>query len=79
MISDGFKLLVVGMGYVLIFLSIMVIIIELVAKGIKPFAHLVEEKAAAAPRKAPQKTGGKDNKNLIAAAIAAVHMHRSKK
>lgn len=79
MISDGFKLLVVGMGYVLIFLSIMVIIIELVAKGIKPFAHLVEEKAAAAPRKASPKKGAKDDKNLIAAAIAAVHMHRNKK
>lgn len=78
MISDGFKLLVVGMGYVLIFLSIMVIVIELVAKGLKPFAHLVEEKAVAAPRRAPQKKGGKDDKNLIAAAIAAVHMHRNK-
>ena len=79
MISDGFKLLVVGMGYVLIFLSIMVIIIELVAKGIKPFAHLLEEKAAAAPRKAPKKAAAKDDKNLVAAAIAAVHMHRNKR
>ena len=79
MIGDGLKLMVVGMGYVLVFLSVMVIVIELVAKGIKPFTHLVEEKAAASPRRAAPKKAAKDDKNLIAAAIAAVHLHRSKK
>ncbi len=76
MIGDGFKLLVMGMGYVITFLSVMVIIMLITAKGLKPFAHLLKEKAAAAPRKAPKKT---DCKNLIAAAIAAVHIHRNKK
>ena len=74
MIGDGFKLLVIGMGYVVTFLSIMVLVILLAAKAIKPFAHLLEEKAAA-----PHKATNKGNKNLIAAAIAAVHMHRNKK
>jgi oxaloacetate decarboxylase gamma subunit len=78
MIGDGLKLMVMGMGYVITFLSVMVVVMLLVAKGLKPFAHLVEEKAAA-PRKAPQKSASKDNKNLVAAAIAAVHMHRNKK
>lgn len=78
MIGDGFKLMVVGMGYVVLFLSVMVLVMLIAAKWLKPFAHLVEEKAAAAPRKAPKKASG-DNKNLIAAAIAAVHMHRNKK
>jgi oxaloacetate decarboxylase gamma subunit len=78
MISDGFKLLVVGMGYVMIFLSIMVIVIMLVAKALEPFTHLLEEKAAA-PRKTSPKAGDKDSKSLIAAAIAAVHLHRNKK
>jgi oxaloacetate decarboxylase (Na+ extruding) subunit gamma len=76
MIGDGFKLLVMGMGYVVTFLSVMVLVIMLVAKALEPFAHLLEEKAAA-PRKASPKGSG-DNKNLIAAAIAAVHMHRNK-
>ena len=78
MIGDGFKLLVMGMGYVIIFLSIMVIMIMLVAKALGPFTHLLEEKTAA-PRKTSPKAGDKDSKNLIAAAIAAVHMHRNKK
>jgi oxaloacetate decarboxylase (Na+ extruding) subunit gamma len=77
MIGDGFKLLVMGMGYVVTFLSVMVVVILLVAKAVKPFTHLLEEKVAA-PRKAAPKAA-KDNKNLIAAAIAAVHMHRNKK
>ena len=72
MIGDGFKLLVMGMGYVVTFLSVMVLVIMLAAKALEPFAHLLEEKAAA-----PRKASG-DNKNLIAAAIAAVHMHRNK-
>lgn len=76
MIGDGFKLLVMGMGYVVVFLSVMVLLIVLVAKALKPFTHLLEEKAAT-PRKVSPKTG-KDNKNLIAAAIAAVHMYRNK-
>jgi len=77
MIGDGFKLLVMGMGYVVTFLAVMVLVIMFVAKALKPFAHLLEEKAA--PRKAPPKAAAKDSKNLIAAAIAAVHMHRNKK
>lgn len=78
MIGDGFKLLVMGMGYVVIFLSIMVLVIQLVAKALGPFTHLLEEKAAT-PRRSPAKAAAKDSKNLIAAAIAAVHMHRNKK
>jgi oxaloacetate decarboxylase gamma subunit len=74
MIGDGFKLLVMGMGYVVTFLSIMVLVILLVAKAIKPFIDLLEEKVAT-----PRNTANKGNKNLIAAAIAAVHMHRNKK
>ncbi len=77
MIGDGFKLLVMGMGYVATFLSVMVLVIMLVAKALEPFTHLLEEKAET-PRKATPKTDD-GNKNLIAAAIAAVHMHRNKK
>ena len=77
MIGDGFKLLVMGMGYVITFLSVMVVVILLVAKAVKPFAHMLEEKAVTPRKTAPK--AGQGNKNLIAAAIAAVHMHRNKK
>ena len=79
MIGDGLKLMVIGMGYVVLFLTVMVLVMMIAAKWLKPFAHLVEEKVAAAPRKAPKGKDSGDNKNLIAAAIAAVHMHRNKK
>ncbi|MDD5728937.1 MAG: OadG family protein [Victivallales bacterium] len=80
MIVDGFKLMIIGMGYVMTFLAIMVLVIMLLAKALKPFAHLVRENAAASsrsPRRTAPETG--NDKNLIAAAIAAVHRHRNKK
>lgn len=79
MIADGLKLLVVGMGYVVLFLAIMVMVIMMVAKMLKPFTHLLEEKSAPAGRTPSKPASQGDSKNLIAAAIAAVHMHRNKK
>lgn len=73
--GDGLKLMIIGMGYVVTFLAIMVLIMMLAAKILKPFEHLLREEAPA-PRRAPET---KDGKNLIAAAIAAVHMHRNRK
>ncbi|MDD5698655.1 MAG: OadG family protein [Victivallaceae bacterium] len=78
MIGDGFKLLIVGMTCVMMFLVIMVIVIELAAKGLKPFTHLLEEKTAA-PRKTAGKTAAQNQRSLAAAAVAAVHLHRNKK
>ena len=79
MIVDGLKLLVVGMGYVVLFLAIMVLVIMAVAKLLKPFTHLLEEKSAPAGRTPSKPAGNGDNKSLLAAAIAAVHIHRKKK
>ncbi len=78
MLGDGFKLMVLGMGYVSFFLALMVIFMLIASKVLAPFAHILAEKAAA-PRKTPRSGAGGDNKNLIAAAIAAVHMHRNKR
>lgn len=78
MLTDGLKLMIIGMGYVFIFLSLMVIVISITAKLVAPFAGLLESPAAPAkPRKkanANKKQASDDS--LIAAAIAAVHKYR---
>lgn len=76
MIIDGLKLMVIGMGAVFLFLTIMVFMISMTAKLVKPYAHLLEPPAAAPKKKAP---AGVDNRSLVAAAIAAVHFHQNKK
>lgn len=82
MISDGFKLMVLGVGTVYSFLGLMVIFMIIAAKVLAPFAHVLEAPPAAPKRKSKpegkQPKNGED-KHLVAAAIAAVHMHRNRK
>ncbi|MCF6174422.1 MAG: OadG family protein [Victivallaceae bacterium] len=77
LIIDGFKLLVIGMGWVFVFLLIMIGLMALVAKLVTPFAHMLETPAPA-PRKPAKKVADSDDKSLIAAIIAAVHQHRNR-
>ncbi|MCP3966171.1 MAG: OadG family protein [Lentisphaerae bacterium] len=79
MLGDGFKLMVLGMGYVFFFLSLMVIFMLIASKALAPFSHLLAEKVAAPRKPAGGRAAGKDDKNLVAAAIAAVHMHRNRR
>lgn len=73
-IIDGLKLMVTGMGMVFVFLSIMVIMIMVLAKILKPFAHLLEETSAGtSPR-----VSSEDDQDIIAAIVAAVHKYRNK-
>ena len=72
MIADGLKLMVLGMGMVFLFLTIMVILISISAKLLAPFAHLLEEPAADGTP-----ASGNEDKNIVAAIIAAVHKHRN--
>jgi oxaloacetate decarboxylase gamma subunit len=73
MFVDGFKLMLTGMGMVFLFLTIMVILISWMAKILAPFAHLIEEPAPAAPAK----KAVKNDDDVVAAIVAAVHKHRS--
>ncbi len=77
LIMDGFKLMVIGMGWVFVFLLIMIGLMALVAKLVAPFAHTLEPPAQA-PRKATPRAAKADDKSLIAAIIAAVHQHRNR-
>jgi len=77
-ITDGFKLMAIGMGMVFCFLALMVIIMHFLAKILQPFAHLLEE-ASTTPtpsqkRATPQPTS---NNDAVTAITAAVHKYRS--
>lgn len=75
MLIDGFKLMIIGMGTVFAFLGMMVIIISLSAKILAPFAGLFESKAETPVNKLNPQPDAAD-KLHVAAAIAAVEMHR---
>lgn len=70
---DGLRLMVMGMGVVFLFLCIMILCMNLMAKILKPFAHLFEPAPAAkaAPKKASQ-----SDADIAAAAVAAVEAFR---
>lgn len=73
-IIDGLKLMITGMGMVFVFLSIMVLLISILAKVLKPFAHLLEE----ATEGVPSGASAEEEKDVVAAIVAAVHKYRNK-
>ncbi len=77
MLLDGLKLMIIGMGTVFIFLGIMVLVISASAKILAPFAWLLEPKDEK-PERTPVSNAGKVADAQIAAAVAAVQMHRSR-
>jgi oxaloacetate decarboxylase gamma subunit len=78
-IVDGFKLMAIGMGMVFFFLALMVIIMQIVAKLLAPYAHIFDEPASSSKskkRSQPKKsTGNKDE--VVTAITAAVHKYRA--
>ena len=77
MILDGIKLMVLGMGTVLVFMVVMIFFMNLLAKVLAPFAGVLE-KAAPAPKKKAAAKGG-DNQLKAAAAAAALQAYKSGK
>jgi len=76
MITDGIKLMVLGMGTVLVFLLVMIFFMNLLAKGLAPFSGLLV-KAAPAAKKKPVKSN--DDQLKAAAAVAALQAYKSGK
>lgn len=78
MLGDGFKLMIVGMGYVFVFLAVMVIVISVTAKLVAPFTGLLDKETQPSGGKRPR--GGAPKKDadssLISAVVAAVHKYR---
>lgn len=77
MILDGIKLMVLGMGTVLVFLVVMIFFMNLLAKVLAPFAGVLEKTAPAPKKKAAAKGG--DNQLKAAAAAAALQAYKSGK
>lgn len=75
MFTEGLKLMVLGMGWVFVFLALMVVVMNFTAKVLSPFAHLLEPKAPPPKRNNKPRTGDSE-RQLLAAAVAAVHRHR---
>lgn len=70
MILDGIKLMVLGMGTVLVFLIVMIFFMNLLAKVLAPFAGVLEKAAPAPKKKAAAKKSGDDSLKATAAAAA---------
>jgi len=75
MLSQGFLLLIVGMGTVYIFLTLMVYVMLAVGKY---FIKNESRFRPVVPAAAPRKTTGNNESELIAAAVAAVTAHARK-
>ena len=79
LVIDGFKLMCIGMGWVFIFLILMIALISLSSKLLAPYSHIFETPAA--PRKPRPKPPGKESEKtrlMAAAAAAAVQAHRKR-
>lgn len=70
LVLDGLKLTGIGMVAVFAFLILVVFIIQLTHKAVKPFEHLLEE-----PGREPAKKAGVDER-MVAVAAAAAHLHK---
>ncbi len=77
LLLDGLKAMILGMAMVYLFLIIMIWIMNLTAKLLKPYANFLEPKKAA-PKKSAAKQGLSD-KDLANAAISAVQTYISGK
>lgn len=78
LLGDGLVLLVLGLGMVFAFLTIMVGMMTLTARILSRFSHLFPPDAPSPPKKgraAPSRQA--DDKQLIAVLTAAVRRYRS--
>ena len=79
LLTDGFKAMIVGMGTVYVFLIVMICLMTIMSKALKPFAGMLEKAPAAPKKKASSAKKGvlsDADKILASAAILAVKMHR---
>ena len=77
MIMDGIKLMVLGMGTVLVFLVVMIFFMNILAKVLAPFAGVLEKAAPAPKKKSAAKAKAGDDQLRAAAAAAALQAVQS--
>jgi oxaloacetate decarboxylase gamma subunit len=71
--GEGLKLMIFGMGFVFLFLVVMIFAMGLMHKAIKPFTGMFPDPVPAAP---PKKAATGDDAQLAAVAAAAVELFR---
>ncbi len=82
LLKNGFMLMVIGMGTVFAFLTVMVLCIQASAKLTTRFAHLVpepEKKKPKAKKPAAAPAAAGDDGALVAVLTAAVAKYRAEK
>ena len=77
LLGNGFKLMLLGMGVVYVFLVVMIIAMTLLKRALAPFAGMLEPPPKAPAKKKPAAASG-DDAQLAAIAAAAVEAARSK-
>lgn len=78
LISEGFSLMVFGMGFVFVFLTLLVLATGLMSKLVQKFIPETLVKPKTKPAAAVATTAG-NNDELLAVMTAAVHHFRSNK
>lgn len=81
LISEGFSLMLLGMGFVFLFLSLLVLVTSLMSKIIHRYCPepLLSVPSTSCPAPVNNPEGLDDPGELVAAISAAIHMHRAKK
>ncbi|MBY4675677.1 OadG family protein [Marinobacterium arenosum] len=74
--SEGLNLMVFGMGFVFVFLTLLVFATGIMSKVVGKYAPEPQPKAAA-PKAAKPAAASSSNDELIAVMTAAVHKYRS--
>ncbi|MFC6669898.1 OadG family protein [Marinobacterium aestuariivivens] len=79
LLSEGLSLMVFGMGFVFVFLTLLVIATGLMSKVVTKYAPAPEPKPARKTARQAEPTGAATAKNdeLVAVITAAVHKYRS--
>lgn len=80
MIIEGVKLTCLGMGVVYLFLGLLVVVIHLTSRLLRPFTAREEAIYLAAPekKKVPQRRPDDQQQRLLAVISAAIAAHRAK-
>lgn len=76
LLLNGIKAMILGMGMVYFFLIIMIWIMHLTAKLLKPFNGLLEKQPAVSRAKSQNQKPAHSNQELAEAAITAVQQYR---
>lgn len=74
LLAEGFTLLVLGMGFVFVFLALLVVAIGLMSAAIQKYTQLENTTQEAQPSLASRLP----SPQLLSAITAAIHLHKSK-